>query len=309
MNVLELVHKLVVSPPPPYSFEYTVLKEGTDRWWKTPRETCAADVLWSALVYHDRVVGVKLCSRGSVEEPLIEVEVFSQEDVRADFESQIRSALGGDEDITAFYELSRKYPYLKVAAADLYGLKACRGDAYDLFYGILRCMLYQRAHYKRGRAMRDALLHHFGEHIQFDGKEIIFWPLPVTLAEAGEETLKKVCNLGFRASYIFSLAEAFARGKVPDIEELRQMEREDAMKELKQLRGVGPQTAQLCAPHPSFPVAQWNVQFLSRLFFRDESHSKAQIQAFARAEFGKWQDYAFEYIMRDRAALEREELL
>ena len=279
---------------------------GTDRWWKTPLEHKGKNALWSAFVYNDDVVGVKLQNRGGVEEPLVEVEVFSRNEIQKGIMSPFRSALGANEDIKEFYELARDYPYLKRATTDFYGLKACEEDDYSLFSGILRCLLFRRASHQRGRAMRDALLHHFGEYIAFDQREVIFWPLPSTLVKAVVDSLKDVAKLGFRASYVYSVAEAFTSGKFPHVKTLLQMGEVEAVKQLQKLKGVGSQTAQLCTPHPSFPVAGWNVTLFSKLFFGDESHTQEQVLTFAQDEFSHWQGYAFEYILRDREALKRE---
>ncbi len=307
MKVVELVWKLKTTPVPPYSFEYTVLRTGTDKWWKTPFEHRSTRTLWSALVYHEGVVGVKLHDSGTVEEPLLEVEVFSDGDVQADFTPQIRSAVGADEDTTEFYRLAENYSFLKTAKNHFYGLKACKEDDYTLFCNILRCLLFRRASHQKGRAMRDALIQHFGEHVHFDGRDILFWPLPRTLVHAGEASLREVCKLGFRAPYIYALAEAFVSHQFPPTETLRAMTVEEALSQLEKLKGVGPQTARLCVPQPLFPVTEWNAPFFSKLLFGDEFHSKEQVAAFAQAEFGHWQGYAFEYIMRDKETLKKEE--
>lgn len=306
MRMLERAQALKITPVPPYSFDHTVLRTGEDKWWKTPFEHRSTSTLWSALVYHEGVVGVKLHDSGTVEEPLIEVEVFSDGEVQADFTPQVRSALGADEDITEFYKVAETFPYLRTAKSHLYGLKACREDDYTLFYNVLRCLLFRRASHQKGRAMRDAFIQYFGEHIHFDGKDVMFWPLPLTLVQAGEESLREVCKLGFRTHFIYALAEAFVSHQFPHVETLHHMTAEEALTQLQQLKGVGPQTARLCTPHPLFPVTEWNAKLFSKLFFGDESHTTEQITAFVSSKFGQWQGYAFEYLMRDREVLKKE---
>ena len=51
----------------------------------------------------------------------------------------------------------------------------------------------------RSEQMIEALLQHFGNRIEFDGKEVILWPRPADLAGVDEDLLRKEVNLGYRA--------------------------------------------------------------------------------------------------------------
>jgi len=62
---------------PPYNFELT-LRKPAGWYWSTPEETCEKGTCWSATRFNGELLGVKLCSIGTVGKPKIHCTIYSQ---------------------------------------------------------------------------------------------------------------------------------------------------------------------------------------------------------------------------------------
>ena len=76
-----------IVPISPYSFELTVRKPAGWAMF-TPSEVFEEGALWTATHIEDRLVGIKLSSEGTVDEPLVIAEIFLEKKPNAD---QLRS--------------------------------------------------------------------------------------------------------------------------------------------------------------------------------------------------------------------------
>lgn len=174
-----------------------------------------------------------------------------------------------------YFDLSRDYgklkekidpedTYLKKAAEFGWGIRILRQDLWEMTATFI---LSQQNNIPRIRRCVRLICEKYGEkRINFRGEEYFSFPSPEALAGADLEGLK-ACNLGYRARYIQETAAAVTEGKV-SLEVLKNMDYEEAKKELMKLCGIGKKVADcicLFALHhvEAFPVDTHVSQLLA----------------------------------------------
>ncbi len=108
----------------------------------------------------------------------------------------------------------------------------------------------------------------------------------------------KNCGCGFRSKYIFE-----ASRKVDEnwLNSLREMEYEDAKKELTKLPGVGEKIADCVLLfslgfREAFPVDVWIKRAMEELYFNREKTNEKKIREFAKKKWGKNSGYAQQFL-------------
>ena len=127
----------------------------------------------------------------------------------------------------------------------------------DLWETIVSFIISQRKSIPAIKSTIEKLCMKFGEKKSFEGKVYYTFPSPEVIAEQSMEDLQGLA-LGYRDKYILSTAKTIANGAV-DLEHIKQMNREDAILELKKLSGVGEKVANCVALYgmhkiDAFPV-------------------------------------------------------
>lgn len=130
----------------------------------------------------------------------------------------------------------------------------------DLWETIVSFIISQRKSIPAIKSTIEKLCMKFGEKKSFEGKVYYTFPSPEVIAEQSMEDLQGLA-LGYRDKYILSTAKTIANGAV-DLEHIKQMNREDAILELKKLSGVGEKVANCVALYgmhkiDAFPIDVW----------------------------------------------------
>jgi 3-methyladenine DNA glycosylase/8-oxoguanine DNA glycosylase len=199
-----------IEPIPPYSFELTVRKPAG---WPlfTPFEVYENDTMWTATNLQSILVGIKLTSQGTTNQPRIKAEIFLKNEPKPDQSDEIKQSLvhnlSADGDLTEFYELARKDSMLKYAVEDLYGMKSTSSST--IFPDALLAILLQMTTFKRSDEMMSCLITKYGEIAEFDSQKVRVWPLPRSIAKHDSPELAKACNLGYRAKFIATKSKIF----------------------------------------------------------------------------------------------------
>jgi hypothetical protein len=119
---LKEVYSVEFEAVPPYSFELTLHKP-TGWWWSTPDETFENGVCWTATRFKNELLGLKLCSTGTIRKPRIHCTFYSKTKVGVSEKNgvtrMLKRALKTEEDLTDFYKLSQKDPILHGVVEDL----------------------------------------------------------------------------------------------------------------------------------------------------------------------------------------------
>jgi N-glycosylase/DNA lyase len=101
------------------------------------------------------------------------------------------------------------------------------------------------------------------------GKEYFTFPAPKVLAEAIKEDLRAL-KTGYRDTYIISISKAIAEGSL-NLDELKHISFEKAVRTLKKIRGVGDKVANCIALYglhhiSGFPVDVWILRVLDEIY-------------------------------------------
>lgn len=300
-----------IVPIRPYSFELTVRKPAG---WPlfTPSEIFEEGTLWSATHIDDRLVGIRLRSEGTVDEPMVTADIYLDKKPNAD---QLRSvnrsltrSLGASEDLSEFYAMAFKDDVLKPAVAHLRGMH--NTTASTIFPDALLAITLQMTTIARSNQMMDCLLRNYGDLAEFDGREVRSWPRPGALASVTPEALAKSCNMGYRSKSVVKLAKKIDGERFPSIEELEKLSPETAKRMLLELPGIGDYSADIINPHGGFPIDVWSADVFGLLLFGKEPVDKNREIPLIKKEglrrWGRWSWMAFYYVVQDLENLSRE---
>jgi len=132
------------------------------------------------------------------------------------------------------------------------------------------------------------------------------FPSAQRIASLTEDQLRS-CKMGFRAPNLLATAKLIAGGF--DLERLRHLNYDDALRELITLPGVGKKIADCVLLFAygfdsAFPVDVWIERALRELYFPKRAISEKRLKQFAATHFGPHAGYAQQYLfhyMRTKA--------
>ncbi len=307
---MKLYHSFTseIIPVRPYSFELTIKKPAG---WAlfTPSEIFEEGTLWTATHIDDRLVGIRLRSAGTVDEPMVIADIYLDKKPNADqlraVNRSVTRSIGASEDLSEFYTMALKDDILKHAIADLKGMH--NTTASTIFPDALLAITLQMTTITRSNQMMECLLKNYGDVAEFDGKTVSTWPRPGSLSSVTPEVLAKTCNMGYRAKNVVKLAKKIDGELFPSIEELEKMAPETAKRMLLELPGIGDYSADIINPHGGFPIDVWSADVFGLLLFGKEPSDKNREIPLIKKEglhrWGKWSWMAFYYVVQDLANL------
>ncbi|MCL5949524.1 MAG: hypothetical protein M1490_03495 [Candidatus Bathyarchaeota archaeon] len=294
---------------PPYNFELT-LRKPAGWYWSTPEELCEKGTCWSVTRFNGELLGLKLHSIGTIRKPKIHCSVYSQTKLgdsgKQAITRMLKRALKAEEDLSGFYNLSRKDDILQGVVKDLYGMHTVGWP--ELFPALILAVSLQMAPMKRSNQMMDLLMANFGDQASFDGRTIRYWPSDQTIANASVEVLKEKAKLGYRAKNLKAIATSLTQG-FPSMDELYAMEPQEAKKKLLTLQGIGEYSAELVMPRMGFPLDVWSAKIFNVLFYgkipEKPRDAIPALKEAAQQRWGNWRGYAFVYVLNDLPKLSK----
>ena len=302
---MEVAHRsgFAITPRAPFDFKLTVKKPAE---WSlfNAGEMYEANTLWTATRLQGRLLGLKLRSVGTVEEPRIDVTLFTADPLTNHELTGLKEALvtliGADQDLNEFYDMARKDDVLRHTVEDLYGMHDTQ-TAY-LFNSVVLSICLQMAKLDRSMKMMASINRFYGTRVSFDHREILVEPSAERIARLKPEEFAKKCNLGYRAKYLVGAAKMVAKG-FPEIQQIMSMPPDQAKKKLMELPGVGDYAADIINPHGGFPIDAWSVDVFGRLFFgREPDNARKAIEAVKEEGLRRWGEFAwmaFFYVAQD----------
>jgi len=202
--------------------------------------------------------------------------------------------------------MAERDPIVEALVKDLYGMRMTK--RLDVFPRIILAVTLQMAPIKRSYQMMDLLIKNHGVKVRFDGKEILYWPSPETVARADVKELEEKCKLGYRAKTLKGIAQAICEG-FPSLQELERMSPEEARATLTKLKGIGEYSADIVSPHPGFAIDVWSARIFHWLLFGQKAESPRDViprlREIAVERWGKWRGYVFVYTLNDLGNLSR----
>jgi DNA-3-methyladenine glycosylase II len=232
----------VLRPRPPYDFDLTA------GYITHFRGRYGADTFEDGVFRRLLNVGGLLAlatvrSTGTVEAPELDVQVggFGLDDSTVD-EARRQTAwmLGAEQDLKPFYRMASDDGLLAPIVRRLHGLHVPR--TVSVFEGLVLAILGQQISAGVARMLRTTLIRTYGPVIDVDGETYHAFPHPGVLAETGAEGLRKIKFGARKAEYIADISSLVASGDL-DLERLRGLPSDEAVRLLTEVRGIGLWTA------------------------------------------------------------------
>ena len=253
----------------------------------------------------NKICGIKLESKGTINKPKVLVSIFSKSKLSQNELKKIIDELNFrfefNRDISEFFE---KFKHDKVLYPLLKRWRGMHGSCSQSLYGLLMIGIFlQNTIIKRSVQMTKDVLEKYGVKAKFDGKEVYeFWK-PKEMAKIPEEELRKL-KVGYRAKIFVKLSKTFVEEKINEFE-LRPLAVEEARKKLLKLYGVGPETARILLTEALHHyeifdhVAPWQQKIYSRLLFDKKLVPTEKIIQYIKNNWGEWANLAALYIWED----------
>jgi len=291
-----------IEPTSPFNFDATVHKPSH---FPTPDNIYEDGKYWQTVNFQGKFLGIKMENEGNVDNPKVRLTVYSQFPLEDAYMQQlieeIRWRYDLDSNISEFCEKFREEELLGPVLQRWRGMRV--SCAYSLYELLMIAIVLQNATVRRTVQMMEALFGKYGTKVRFDGKELYaFWE-PKRLYEATEQELREL-KVGYRAKYFKKTSEDFVKGVVNE-SKLRQMNKEEAEKELDKLYGVGPASASILLFETLHhydtieKIGPWEQKIYSRLLFNKELVPADTILQEIDKRYGKWKTLAMHYIFED----------
>ena len=295
--------KFEIDPLPPFNFGLTVKKPaGWDLF--TSKEIYEDGTLWTGIRFEGRPIGLKIQSRGTIENPHVLFEVYAGREISRKEAGRLREilslCLGAEQNLKDFYDFAMNDEILRHVVEDLYGMHDTQ--AVSLFISVILSICLQMARLARSQEMMEAIDRKYGEVIEFDQKRVTLQPTAERIARLDPKAFARECKLGYRAKYIVASAKMIAEG-FPDVQRIMAMPPDEAKEKLMELPGVGDYAADIINPHAGFPIDAWSVDVFGLLFFGKEPENRREAIEEVKREgvrrWGRWSWLAFFYIAHD----------
>jgi 3-methyladenine DNA glycosylase/8-oxoguanine DNA glycosylase len=154
----------------------------------------------------------------------------------------LRTMLGLDVDPEPLQVLAEAEPRLRGTALALRGMRPPRFA--ELFEAFANVVPFQQISLDAGVAIVGRMVERLGESLEHDGRRFYAFPTAQVVAKSGLDALR-TCGLSLRkAETLRQVAIAIASGEI-DAEELSRLPSNEALRELRQLKGIGPWSASL----------------------------------------------------------------
>ncbi len=198
-----------------------------------------------------------------------------------------------DQDFTEFYALAGQEPKL-VKMVERKAGRVLRSPT--LFEDVIRTILTTNTLWQHTLRMCRELVTRYGDLFPCE-PELHAFPTPERLSQVDEPTLREQCRMGYRAPYVWELAQRVASAEL-DLEALKtsSLTTPELRKELMTIKGVGGYAAanllMLLGRYDFVPVDSWALKVVSNEFFGGEKITPKQVLS-TFEPWGKWQGLVY----------------
>jgi N-glycosylase/DNA lyase len=188
-----------------------------------------------------------------------------------------------------------KDPILKEAINYGQGMRILNQEQFEI---IISFIISANNNISRIKKTVEAISRKFGKAMEFEDKTFYIFPSPKELSLATVEDLKE-CGCGYRAEYIVNTTQKIANGHFI-VEEVVNMDIEEARTALMQLNGIGPKVADCILlfsmrKTQAFPVDVW-VKRVMEYFYTSPDMNLRKIREFGMDKFGEFAGIAQQYL-------------
>lgn len=292
----------ILYPCPPFHFDGTVYKPS---YFPGPNLVYEPSHLWHSLRFGGIVYGVRLDNLGEIENPALRLVIYSQNPLNEPTIDQIVAEMGWRYDLMA--DLSSFYHSFaddELLAPVLARWRGVRPSTYSSLYEYLVIStLLQNATVRRTVQMAENLFNHFGQWIEFDGRNFASYWDPSLICQASDAELRGL-KVGYRAKTLQRQAEPFISGAL-DETALRRLSTAALKKELLKIYGVGPASVwyllfgQFKRYDVFETISPWEQKIYSRLLFQEEMVESSRILTEVDRRWGQWKMLTSHLIFED----------
>ncbi|NEW09302.1 DNA-3-methyladenine glycosylase 2 family protein [Paenibacillus sp. SYP-B3998] len=206
-----------------------------------------------------------------------------------------------DSELAPFYELAARDPYLNQVAEDFYGLRLL--GIPDLFEALSWGIIGQQINLTFAYTLKRRLVEAFGTCVNWNGRTYWAFPTSERIAALSPDALTALQFTGKKAEYLIGVASRMKDGTLSKDKLLLLQDFTAIEKELLNIRGVGPWTANYvlmrCLRNPAaLPLADVGLHnALKHVMGMEEKPSLPAIRQYAEGWRG-WEAYATFYLWR-----------
>lgn len=163
---------------------------------------------------------------------------------------------------------------------------------FDLYYALMKGIIHQQLNLKFAYTLSTRFVEKFGK--EKDG--IWFYPDPANVAEADYQELRELQFSQRKAEYVIDTSRKIAEGEL-DLDQLAIRPRDEIMKELVKIRGIGPWTAEswllfgLGKPD-ELPLGDIGIQNALKFYFEKDQKPSVEEMKNWSTEWSPFQSYA-----------------
>ena len=207
-----------------------------------------------------------------------------------------------DDDLPEIYRIIGRDERMRHAIAQYFGLRLLRQEPWECLISFI-CSI--SSNIPRISESIESLSRKMGDRLEMDGHVRFSFPGPEKVMELGETGLR-LMGMGFRAPYLADTADRIGRG-VYDLDGLRELNYDDAKKDLRPCSGLGDKVADCRALFSlekldSFPIDRWGPESGWRVVFRRETRPTTPLRTWALEYFGEHAGYAQQYLFQGRGS-------
>lgn len=290
---LNQIYSTLVHPKAPYNFKYSTRNPSH---FPAPTGDEEEDKIWFTMRWKGEPVGVKLVNKGSVDEPAVEVWIYSKKKLNyKELIDELSYRLEWDEDLNELYKVLKDFPEV---VKKFRGMRMFCID--DLYEYLMIAILLQNTNVKRTVKMAKIMLEKYGDLLEFDSRKFYcFWP-PERILKIPEEELRAL-KVGYRAKSFLRASQDYL--KLAEFK-MRGLSDEELTKTLLSIYGVGPASVGYILSgvyHRKDAldvVPPWEAKIYSKLLKVNTTDPKELLEIIKK-KFGKWRGYAMHYLFMD----------
>ena len=264
----------------------------------------ANGVFHQVLKINGNLALIQVSSAGTVEKPELSITLKSNtaltsKDGKA-AEKMVEFVFNLDFDLCSFYKDVENEPVMHQITQQLYGLK--NPTTPTVFESLVDSIVEQQISIKVAHTIEQRLTKKFGETLTMDGNTYYAYPTPQRIATATSSDIMQV-GLSLRKSeYIQNAGKLIADGKL-DLEKLKSnLNPEQIIAELDEIRGIGVWTAELTMLRgmqklDALPADDFGIKrVISRYYCGGKPIKTAEAREIAE-RWGRWKGLAAFYLI------------
>ncbi len=298
---MAFIETFAIEAAAPFDFDLTaqIFRNG-DKQSRTYQE----GVFTLVLKLSNQLVLVKVASAGTVEKPVISVDLAANNPITAQDKKtaieKIKFFFNLDFELNAFYREIKDDPVISQIARQLYGLK--NPTTPTVFESLVDSIVEQQISIKVAIALEEKLVKKFGDRLKIENGDYFAFPMPQNIAGATVDEIQQVGLSRRKAEYIHGAAQLVVDGKL-DLENMKSNpDSEKIISELDEIRGIGVWTAELTMLRgmqklAALPADDLGIQrVISRYYCGGRLIKAAEAREIAK-RWGTWKGLAAFYLI------------